>query len=71
MGKTDWDMTTTEQEALTPLMKCYFDDASWLYTYQQDLENGSITEEQMKPILEFAKTHEVNPVKPLPYKNNN
>lgn len=71
MGKTDWDMTTTEQEALTPLRKCYFDDASWLYTYQQDLENGSITEEQMKPILEFAKTHEVNPVKPLPYENNN
>lgn len=62
MGKTDWDMTTTEQDALTPLHRCYFDEGSWLYTYQQDLIDGVITEEQMKPILEYAKTHKTNPV---------
>lgn len=62
MGKTDWDMTTTEQDALTPLHRCYFDDGSWLYAYQQDLIDGVITEEQMKPILEYAKTHKANPV---------
>ena len=62
MGKTDWDMTTTEQDALTPLHSCYFDEGSWLYTYQQDLIDGVITEEQMKPILEYAKTHKANPV---------
>ena len=62
MGKTDWDMTTTEQDALTPLHRCYFDEGSWLYTYQQDLIDGVITEEQMKPILEYAKTHKANPV---------
>lgn len=62
MGKTDWDMTTTEQDALTPLHRCYFDEGSWIYTYQQDLIDGVITEEQMKPILEYAKTHKANPV---------
>ena len=62
MGKTDWDMTTTEQDALTPLHRCYFDEGSWLYAYQQDLIDGVITEEQMKPILEYAKTHKANPV---------
>ena len=67
MGKTDWDMTVTEQAALTPLRKCYFDDASWLYTYEQDYRNGVMNDRQMAPIREYAKTHEVNPVKFLPY----
>jgi hypothetical protein len=67
MGKTDWDMTVTEQAALYPLQKAYFDDASWLYTYEQDYDNKVLNDEQMKPIREFAKTHEVNPVKFIPY----
>lgn len=62
MGKTDWDMTTTEQKALYPLHRCYFDEGSWIYSYQQDLIDGVINEEQMKPILEYAKTHKANPV---------
>ena len=32
MGKTDWDMTTTEQQALYPKQPAYFDEASWIYT---------------------------------------
>ncbi len=67
MGKTDWDMTTTEQAALYPLQPCFFDEASWLYTYEQDLENGAISEAQMQPIWEFAKDHAANPVEYIPY----
>lgn len=67
MGKTDWDMTTTEQAALRPLELGYFDDASWLYTYTQDYEEKRLDDKGMAPIWEFAKTHEVNPVKFLPY----
>lgn len=67
IGKTDWDMTVTEQAALYPLQKGYFDDASWLYTYEDDLRMGVITEDEFEPIKEFAKTHEANPVKFLPY----
>lgn len=67
MGKTDWDMTTTEQAALNPLQPCFFDEASWLYTYEQDLENGAISKAQMQPIWDFAKDHAVNPVEVIPY----
>ena len=67
MGKTDWDMTVDEQEALYPKKMAYFDEASWLYTYAQDLRNGVIDEEGFEPIRIFAETHEANPVKFIPY----
>lgn len=67
MGKTDWDMTVSEQAALTPLQPAYFDEASWLYTYEQDVEMGVLDEVGMRPIREFAKTHPVNPVEVIPY----
>ena len=66
-GKTDWDMTVSEQAALTPLQPAYFDEASWLYTYEQDVEMGALDESGMRPIREFAKTHPVNPVEVIPY----
>ncbi len=67
MGKTDWDMTTTEQAALFPLHTGYFDNASWLYSYEQDFNNGTISEEQMLLIREYASNHDANPVKFVPY----
>lgn len=67
MGKTDWDMTTDEQAALFPLRKAYFDEASWIYTYEQDYDNGDISEKGMQPIREYAKTHPANPVEFIPY----
>ena len=67
MGKTDWDMTTSEQAALTPLEPGYFDEASWWYIYEQDYQTGQATEKQMIPIREFAKTHSANPVEVIPY----
>ncbi len=67
MGKTDWDMTRTEQDALKPLKGSYFDEASWIYTYEDDYEKGIESEEHMKPIREFAKTHPANPVEFIPY----
>ncbi len=66
-GKTDWDMTVDEQAALYPKKYAYFDNASWLYTYEQDVRNGVLDEKGFEPILEFSKTHEVNPVKFIPY----
>lgn len=67
MGKTDWDMTTTEQAALDPLERAYFDDASWLYTYQWDFDHGIESLEHMRPIWEYAETHPVNPIEFIPY----
>lgn len=67
MGKTDWDMTTTEQKALYPKQPAYFDEASWSYTYEQDFRNGAISEEGIRPIREYAKTHLANPVQFIPY----
>ena len=67
MGKTDWDMTVDEQKALYPLQRAYFDDASWIYTYEQDFDNNAITHSMMLPIREYAKTHPANPVKHVPY----
>jgi len=66
-GKTDWDMTRDEQEALFPLYRAYFDDASWLYTYQQDRTNGVLPDKEWRLILEYSKTHPANPVEPYPY----
>lgn len=67
LGKTDWDMTITEQAALYVLRKAYFDEASWIYTYEQDYENNVLDDKGMEPIREFAKSHEVNPVPYIPY----
>lgn len=67
MGKTDWDMTTTEQAALYPLRPAYFDHASWIYTYEQDFENNAISLNGIRPIREYAKTHAANPVEFIPY----
>lgn len=62
MGKTDWDMTTTEQAALFPLQKGYFDEGSWIYAYEQDYVEGLITHRQMEVIRKYAETHKANPV---------
>lgn len=67
MGKTDWDMTRTEQLALFPLRLAYFDDASWIYTYEDDYQNHRISKRLMELIWEFAETHEANPVKLVEY----
>ncbi|HCJ37876.1 MAG TPA: hypothetical protein DHV37_06065 [Erysipelotrichaceae bacterium] len=67
MGKTDWDMTVDEQEALYPKKYAYFDEGSWLYTYMQDVRNGDLSEEGFMPIKKFAETHEANPVSFIPY----
>ena len=67
MGKTDWDMTVTEQAALYPLMDDYFSEASWIYTYEDDYRNGVENDRTMAPIREYAKTHVANPVEYLPY----
>lgn len=67
MGKTDWDMTTSEQKALTPLQPAYFDEASWLYAYQDDYKNERISKMLYDEILKYASTHKANPVEMIPY----
>ena len=66
-GKTDWDMTRDEQDALHPLEPDYFSNASWLYTYAQDRRNGDLPDSEWSRIQEYARTHPVNPVEPYPY----
>ena len=67
MGKTDWDMTVTEQAALYPLANDYFSEASWIYTYEDDYKNGVENDRTMAPIREYAKTHPANPVEYVEY----
>ena len=67
MGKTDWDMTISEQKALTPLQPAYFDEASWLYTFQDDFKNDRISKGLFDEIVEYAKIHKANPVEMIPY----
>ena len=67
MGKTDWDMTRTEQKALKPLMDDYFSEASWAYTYEDDYEKGIESYDHMVPIWAYGSDHPVNPVEPFPY----
>lgn len=67
MGKTDWDMTVDEQAGLYPKMDDFFGEASWLPIYEDDLKNGLMTEKQIAPIREFAKTHKDNPIEVIPY----
>ena len=69
-GKTDWDMTRTEQAALYPLNRAYFDDASWIYTYEQDWRNNAIPLYLIEEIRENAKTHPANPVEFIPYEGD-
>ncbi len=66
-GKTDWDMTIVEQEALRPKQVGYFDSASWIYTYEDDYKRGLISVSEINLIREYALTHEANPVKNIEY----
>jgi len=66
-GKTDFDMTTAEQAALYPLRHAYFDEASWIYTYEDDFLQSRISLNEISMIREFARTREANPVKHIPY----
>lgn len=70
MGKTDWDMTRTEQDALYPLEDDYFSDASWIYTYEQDWRNNSISLKLIEEIRKNAETHPANPVKFREYRED-
>lgn len=66
-GKTDWEMTINEQCALKPKQKCYFDEASWIYTYEEDFKNGIISNDEIEEIRKYASTHEANPVNHIEY----
>lgn len=67
MGRTDWDMVVDEQNALHPKKFAYFDNASWLYTFEDDYKQKRISYAGMVPIWNNAKDHEANPVEPIPY----
>lgn len=55
MGRTDLDMTITEQAALSPLRKTFFDNCSWYNSYYDDFKQGKIDEKEWKRCLEFAE----------------
>lgn len=55
MKKTDLDMTMTEEKALTPKRKNFFDDCSWFYAYNDDHKRGIISEEEWQKFLKFAE----------------
>lgn len=64
-GKTDWQMNLVEQAALNPMMKAFFEDASWGPRYEYKHQHNMCTQQEYNAYLEYKKTRSGNPVKPL------
>lgn len=64
-GKTDWQMNLVEQAALNPMMKAFFEDASWGPRYEYKHQRGMCTQQEYEAYLEYKRTRSGNPVKPL------
>lgn len=64
-GKTDWQMNLVEQAALNPMMKAFFEEASWGPRYEYKYQRGMCTQQEYNAYLEYKKTRSGNPVKPL------
>ncbi len=69
MGKTDWQMNLVEQAALNPVMKAFFEDASWGPRYEYKHERGMCTQQEYDAYCEYKTTRSGNPVKPLEKKD--
>lgn len=66
-GKTDLDMTVTEQQALEPKQYGFFDDASWENYYTMQREKGDCGDKEWAKFNEFKKGRTVNGnMEPLP-----
>ena len=61
LGKTDLDMTITEQEALNPHQLGLFDNCGWQPYYEQEIKSGNI--KSSKEIEEIRKFQEGRPYK--------
>lgn len=60
-GKTDLDMTISEEQALYPHQYSLFDDASWDNYYKQEIGAGRIDVRQQQKIKEFQQGKEGDP----------
>lgn len=55
-GKTDFDMTVTEQEALTPLQMSIFDNGDWAEYYDHAYRNGDAKRDEYQATKEWGKS---------------
>ena len=60
-GKTDLDMTISEQEALKPLQLGLFDEGSWSAAYEDDRKNGRMSDKEWARYQEFAQGKKLVP----------
>lgn len=60
-GKTDLDMTISEQQALTPLQPGLFDECSWEYAVVDARQKGKVSDKEWRDFLEFRKGRRVEP----------
>ena len=65
MGKTDLDMTISEENALTPHQYSFFDNANWENYYNKQREKGKIDDKQWSEYQKFAEGKESNPSKSI------
>lgn len=65
MGKTDVEMTITEQKALTPHQVGLFDDCSWKYSYEDDYYKGKLNQKEWSEYQKHLAMKEVNPARSL------
>ena len=62
-GKTDLDMTISEQEALTPHQVGLFDDGSWEPYYNMVRSQGKCNDREWNKFQKFKQGKEANPQK--------
>lgn len=61
-GKTDLDMTIDEEEALNPHQESLFDNASWGYYYENEINKGNIKNpKEIEKIKKFQNGKENDP----------
>ena len=54
-GKTDLDMTISEQEALTPIQMSLFDNCSWEPYYNNEREHGRMGDKEWAKFQQFKE----------------
>lgn len=60
-GKTDLDMTISEQEALEPKQLSLFDNASWGTYYDSEIRKGNIRWKEQQEVKKFQQGKENDP----------
>ena len=60
-GRTDVEMTITEQNALKPHQLGLFDDCGWQRSYEDDIKHGRLSQKELYQYEKYLKDRPYNP----------